>query len=155
MKSVMSIRGLMATSLLLALGALPSCGENEPLQSKPVAVVKEDIGQKAREAYNATKTYTLEQTQAFRKQTESRLGDYKKEIDRLQANSEKLEGDAKAKAQQQLTALLQKRDDVSEKLKNLSSSSGNTWAKMKSGVEAAMYDLGRACKKAVGEFSNS
>jgi hypothetical protein len=35
MKSVMLVRGLLATMLLLALGALPGCGENEQTQSKP------------------------------------------------------------------------------------------------------------------------
>lgn len=34
---------------------------------------------------------------------------------------------AKAKAEQQLTALRQKRDGVSEKLRELNSSSGNAW----------------------------
>jgi chromosome segregation ATPase len=154
MKFVMSIRGLMVIVLLLALGALPNCGENEQSQSRPAAVSKEDVGQKTKDAYDATKTYTLEKMQAFREQTETRLGEYKNEIDRLQATAEKLEGDAKTKAQQQLAALRQKRDAVSEKLKDLSSSSGDAWEKLKSGVDAAMDDLGNACKKAVAEFGN-
>jgi hypothetical protein len=68
---------------------------------------------------------------------------------------ETLEGDAKAKAEQQLTALRQKRDEVSEKLKDLSSSSGHAWEQLKSGIDAAMEDLGNACKKAAAEFSKS
>jgi len=155
MKFVMSIRGLMVIVLLLALGALPNCGENEQSQSKPAAVSKEDIGQKARETYNATKAYTLEQMQAFREQTETRLGEYKQEIDRLQATAEKLEGDAKAKAQQQLAALRQKRDAVSEKLKALGSSSEGAWEQIKSGIDAALEDLGNTYKKVAAEFSKS
>lgn len=154
MKCVMSIRGLMVIVLLLTLGALPSCGENEQTQSKPASVSKEDVGQKAMDTYDVTKAYTLEQMQAFRERAETGLAEYKKEIDRLQATAEKLEGDAKAKAEQHLTALHQKRDAVSGKLKDLSSSSGNAWKELKSGVDAAMEDLGKACKKAADEFSN-
>jgi uncharacterized protein HemX len=155
MKSVMFVRGLWAIMLLLALGALAGCGDNEQTQSKPAAVTKEDVKNKAAEAYDTTKAYTQEQMQAFREQTESRLAEYEKEIDQLQAKAEKLEGDAKAKADQQLTVLRQKRDAVSEKLKELGSSSANAWEQIKSGVDAAMEDLGNAYKKAAAEFSKS
>jgi hypothetical protein len=95
--------------LLLAMGALSGCGDNEQTQSKPAAVTKEDVKKEAKEAYDTTKAYTQEQMQAFREQTETRLAEYGKEIDQLQAKAEKLEGDAKAKAEQQLTALIRYR----------------------------------------------
>ena len=137
------------------MGVLPGCGEKEQTESKSATVSKEDVKNKVKEAYDATKTYTQEQMQAFGEQTETRLAEYKKEIDQLQVKAEKLEGDAKAKAEQQLTALRQKRDEVSEKLKDLSSSSGNAWEQLKSGIDAAMEDLGNAYKKAAAEFSKS
>jgi len=152
MKSVMFVRGLLAIMLLLAL---VGCGENEQTQSKPASVSKEDVKKEAKEAYDATKTYTQEQMQAFREQTEARLAEYGKEIDQLQAKAEKLGGDAKAKAEQQLTALRQKQDAVAEKLKELGSAGGNAWEQIKSGIEAALEDLGNAYKKAVAEFSKS
>ena len=155
MKSVMFVRGLLAIMLLLALGVLPGCGEKEQPQSKSATVSKEDVKKEVKEAYDATKAYTQEQMQAFREQTETRLAEYKKEIDQLQVMAEKLEGDAKAKAEQQLTALRQKRDAVSEKLKELGSAGGNAWEQIKSGIEAAMEDLGKAYKKAAAEFSKS
>jgi hypothetical protein len=155
MKSVMFIRGFLAIMLLLALGALSGCGDNEQTQNKPAAVTKEDVKKEATEAYDTAKAYTQEQMQAFREQTEARLVEYEKDIDQLQAKAEKLEGDAKAKAEQQLTALRQKRDAVSEKLKELSSSSANAWEQIKSGIDAAMEDLGNAYKKAAAEFSKS
>ena len=152
MKSVMFVRGLLAIMLLLALSG---CGENEQTQSKPASVSKEDVKKEAKEAYDATKTYTQEQMQAFREQTEARIAEYGKEIDQLQAKAEKMGGDAKAKAEQQLTALRQKRDAVSEKLKELGSAGGNAWEQIKSGIEAALEDLGKAYKKAVAGFSKS
>ena len=76
MKSVMFVRGLLAIMLLLALGALPGCGEKEQTQGKPATMSKEDVKKEAKEAYDATKAYTQEQMQAFREQTETRLAEY-------------------------------------------------------------------------------
>ena len=152
MKSVMLVRGVLAIVLLLALGVLPGCGEKEQPQSKSATVSKEDVKKEAKEAYNATKAYTQEQMQAFREQTETSLAEYKKEIDQLQVKAEKLGGDTKAKAEQQLAILRQKRDEVTEKLKELSLSGENAWEQIKSGIDAAMEDLGNAYKKAAAEF---
>ncbi len=155
MKSVMCVKGLLAIMLLLAIGALPGCGEKEQIESKSATVSKQEVKKEVKEAYEATKAYTREQMQAFQEQAETRLDEYKKAVDQLQVNAEKLEGDAKAKAEQQLTALRQKRDEVSEKLKDLRSSSGNAWEQLKSGVDEAMEDLGNAYKKAAFEFGES
>jgi hypothetical protein len=53
MKSVMFVRGLWAIMLLIALGALPGCGENEQTQSKSATVSKEDVQKEAKEAYRS------------------------------------------------------------------------------------------------------
>jgi F0F1-type ATP synthase membrane subunit b/b' len=155
MKSVMFAKGILAITLLLALGAFTGCGEKDQSQGKPATVSKEDVKKETKEAYNTTKAYTQEQMQAFREQMETRLAEYEKGIDELQAKAEKLGGDAKAKAEQQLTALRQKRNEVSEKLKELSSASGKAWDQLKSGIDTAMEDLGNAYKKAAAEFSKS
>lgn len=47
MKSFMFVRGLLAIMLLLGLGALAGCGENEQTQSKPATVSKEDVKKEA------------------------------------------------------------------------------------------------------------
>jgi len=155
MRSVMFVRGLLAITLLLALGALPGCGEKDQSQSKTATVSKEDVKKEAKEAYGTTKAYTQEQMKAFREQMETRLAEYEKEIDQLQAKVESLGGDAKTKAEQQLAALRQKQDEVSGKLKELSSSSGKAWEQIKSGLESAMDDLVNAYKKVAAEFTKS
>ena len=154
MKGVMFVRWLLAV-MLLAPWALSGCGDKEQPQSKSGTVSSDNVKKEAKEAYEATKAYTQEQMQAVRKQMETKLDEYGKEIDQLQAKAEKLEGDAKAKAEQQLAALRQKRDAVSEKVKDLGSSSGNAWEQLKAGIDAAMEDLGNAYKKVVAEFSKS
>ena len=73
MKSGLFVRGLLTILLLLALGALPGCGEKEKTQSEPATVSKEDVKKETKEAYDATKAYTKEQMQAFREQTDTRL----------------------------------------------------------------------------------
>jgi len=155
MKNMMFVRGLLAILLLLALGTFPGCGEKEQTQSKPAAMSKEDVTKEVKEAYSSAKAYTEEQMQAFREQTEIRLSEFGKDIDQLQAKTERLAGDAKAKAEQELTVLRQKRDEISEKLKELGSSSENAWEQLKSGVDTAMEDLGNAYKKVAAEFNKS
>ncbi|MEJ2656634.1 MAG: hypothetical protein P8012_05490 [Desulfobacterales bacterium] len=67
------------------------------------------------------------------------------------AKAEKLGDDVKAKAEQQLTALRQKRDAVSEKLKDLSSSIGNAWEQVKSGtVIGRLSTTSTSCKRLPG-----
>jgi F0F1-type ATP synthase membrane subunit b/b' len=155
MKSDILAKGLLAIILLLVLCASPGCSEKDQSKSKPATVSKEDVKKQVKGAYDTTKTYTQEQMQAFREKMETKLAEYKKGIDDLQAKAEGLGDDAKAKAEEQLTALRQKRDEVSEKLKELSSSSGKAWEQVKSGIDAAMEDLGNAYKKAAAEFSKS
>lgn len=154
MKKALFEKGLLII-ILLALVSVQGCGEKEKPQSKSATISKENVKKEVKEAYEATKAYTREQVQAFRQETETKLDEYKKDIDQLQAKAETLEGDAKAKAEQQLTALRQKRDEVSEKLKNLSSSGGNAWEEIKSGIDAAMQELGDAYQKAAAGFSKN
>ena len=63
-------------------------------------------------------------------------------------------GDVKAKAEQQLTALHQKQDEVSAKLKEMRSSSTDMWEQLKSGIDVGMEELGNAFKKVAAEFSS-
>jgi len=62
---------------------------------------------------------------------------------------------AKAKAEQQMTQLRQKRDKVSEKFKEPDSSGEGAWEQIKPGIEEALEDLGNTHKKAAAEFSKS
>ncbi len=137
---------------MAALVAVTGCGEKEKPQSAAEGVSREDVTQETKEAYEATKAYTQEQVQAFRQAMETRLGEYDKKIDHLQERAEKLGGDAQVKAEQQLAALRQKRDAVSEKMKELGASGGSAWDQFKSGIDAAMKDLAGAYNNAVAEF---
>ncbi len=153
MNRAMFQKGLLTIMLMAALVAVTGCGEKEKPQGKTEGVSKEDVKQETKEAYEATKTYTQEQVQAFRQATETKLAEYDKKIDQLQESAEKLGGDAKMKADQQLAALRQKRDAVSEKMKELVASGGSAWDQFKSGIDAAMKDLADAYNNAVAEFS--
>ncbi len=146
------VKSLSSIMLLLALGALTGCGQKDQAPSGTATVSGEDVKQQAREAYDATKGYTQEQIQAFRAQTEAKLAEYEKDIDQLQAKASKLGGDAKAKAELQLTALRQKKAGVVEKLKDLSSSSANAWEQIKSGIDGAMEDLGKGYQQVLAKF---
>ena len=60
----------------------------------------------AKEAYDATKAYTQEQMQAFREQTETRLAEYKKEIDQMRAEMEVIMEDKRKAYEEKLDAQL-------------------------------------------------
>jgi myosin heavy subunit len=141
--------------VLLAIWAVPGCGDNEEPREKNASVSKEDVKQETKEAYEAIKNYTQEQMQTFREQSQSKLAEFEKKIDGLKAKAEGWEGDAMVAAEQQLTALRLKRDQLSEKLKELGSSTGNAWEQLKSGIDAAMDDLDNAYEKAAAEFDKS
>ena len=153
MKNIMFVRGLLIIMLLLAMGVFTGCGDKEQDQGKTEKVSAEDVKEKTMEAYDATKAYTQDQMQAFHEQMKTRLAEYNDDIDKLQAKMEELGGDARAKAEQPMAELRQKRDDVSKKIQELGSSGGNAWEQLKSGIDAAMEDLGNAYKKVVAEFS--
>ena len=153
MKNKMIVRGLLTIMLMLAMGVFTGCSKKEQDQGKTEKVTAEDVKEKTMEAYDATKAYTQEQMKAFHEQMKTRLAEYNDDIDKLQAKVEELGGDAKAKAEQQMTELRQKRDDVSNKLQELASSSGNAWEQLKSGIDAALDDLGNTYKKVAAEFS--
>jgi len=153
MLNAIMTKSILAIMLFLALMVFPGCSEKHKPQSKGAAVSKEDVEQEVKEAYNAAKAYTQEQIQSFQEEKESKLAEYKKAIDQMQAKVEQLEGDANAKAEQTMAELRHRTDEVSGKLIELSSSSGDAWGQLISGVEAAMEDLGSAYTKAVAEFS--
>ncbi|MDA8137596.1 MAG: hypothetical protein M0036_02980 [Desulfobacteraceae bacterium] len=153
MKRANFVRWVLAITLLLVLLVIPGCSKKEEPRNMAPSISKEDVKQQAKEAYNTTKAYTQEQMQAFLTETQTKFAQYEKDIDQLQAKAEKLEGQAKANAEQRLAELRQKRDAVSEKLKDLNSSKAGAWEQIKSGVDAAMEDLDKAYKKAVAEFN--
>jgi hypothetical protein len=154
MTRAMFIKGLLTILLMAALVIVTGCGEKENPESKAKEDVSmEDVKQETKEAYEATKAYTQEQVQAFRQATETKLGEYDKKMDQLQESTEKLGADAKIKAEQQLAALRQKRNTVSEKMKEMGTSDGCAWDQFKADIDAAMEDLDSAYNNAVAEFS--
>jgi DNA-binding transcriptional MerR regulator len=153
MKRVLFVEGLLTIMVLMALMTVPGCSEKEKPQSKSAAVSQEDVKQEVKEAYNTAKVYTQEQIQSFQEEKESKLAEYKKAIDLMQAKVGKLEGDANATAEQRMSELRHRSDEVAGKLIELSSSSGDAWGQQVSDIEEAMEDLGSAYRKAVAKFS--
>ena len=155
MKKISFARGLLSIMLVSALGFLPGCGDKEQPQGDTEGTSGKEVKEEVKEAYDATKGYAQEKMQAFQEQMESRLAEYDGKIDQLETKTKEMGEDARAKAEEELTALRQKRDEVSRKLKGLSSSSKDAWEEMKSGINSAMEDLDKAYEKAAAEFSES
>lgn len=154
MKKILSAGRLSIILLVLALAALPGCSKKEQNENNKT-VTGEDVKKETKEAVEKASDYTMAQMQAFREQMDTKLVEYGEKIDLLQAKTDKLEGDARTKAEQQLEALRKKYGDVSDKLDELKSSGTGAWDQLKSGISAAMEDLGKAYKNAADELGNS
>ena len=154
MKDIRFAKRLLAIMLFLTFVALPGCGEKGETGGN-ATVSGEDVKKETKESYETTRAYTQEQIKAFLEQTKKNLAEYMKEIDQLQAYAENLEGETKAKAEQQLAELGQKYEEVSETLKELNPSDENGWKQIKSNIDTSMEDLGNACKKAATELDKS
>jgi len=154
MKKIKFTGRLSIIVLVFILAALPGCSKKEQTENNET-VSGEDVKKEAKEAYEATGEYTQQQIQDFWEQMETRLTDYGKKIDLLQAKTEDLKGDARSEADQQLAELRQKYGDVYDKINELKNSGSGAWSQLKSGIDAAMEDLGDAYQKAAGLFLTS
>lgn len=74
------------------------------------------------------------------------------EIARLEAKSRIAKADARIRADQELTALRQKRDAARAKLAEIGNSSAEAWTSLKEGAEDAWAALSSAVKSAAEKF---
>jgi biopolymer transport protein ExbD len=135
---------------------LLACGDGKESEKPKVEVTSQDVKNKAKEAIETAKTYTLQQKEEYQKQMEARLQELDREIRELQAGAQSkataLKEESKAQFDQALEELRNKQQAAADKLDKLKSSSGKAWEDMKSGMDSAMGDLSKAFDKARSHF---
>jgi chromosome segregation ATPase len=94
----------------------------------------------------------MEAKQAFQKKTEAQLEKLTAQINELKAKADKSQADAKVKYYEQIETLSAKQAAVQSQLQTLTSSSGQAWEEIKTGVENAVSDLQTAFSRAVSQF---
>lgn len=95
----------------------------------------------------------MEDKNAYRQKLEARLDQWRAEIDKLEAKAAEARADARIEYEKQIEKLRGKQEDARRKLEELDKASGEAWKDLKSGLETAWDDLGRAVKSAVDRFS--
>ncbi|MEM1256015.1 MAG: hypothetical protein AAGI69_26555 [Cyanobacteria bacterium P01_H01_bin.21] len=90
--------------------------------------------------------------QVYQREIEAKLETLDAQIVKMQAKAEQANAELKAKYQEQLRLLTERRETTRFKLKELKHSSEAAWETMKNGVDSAFSELQNAFDKAVAQF---
>lgn len=85
---------------------------------------------------------------------EAQLAEWKADLDKVKAKAAKAEANAKLQWEKEATDLEKKIADGKEKLAEIRRQSGDAFQEVKTGVGAAMKNLGDAASKAADKFKN-
>ena len=136
----------------LASALASGCGREEEPREESSRVTAGDVKEQAQQTYESAKLYSQEQIEEFQGRTKQELEEYGQKLDRLTERLEGLQAGAKEDLKQRIEEMRQKRDRAYAEFRELTSSSGQAWAELKSGVEGAMAELSRSYDRAKAEF---
>ena len=88
----------------------------------------------------------------YQKEIEAKLESLDAQMVKLQAKAEQSNAELKAKYQEQLRLLTERRETARIKLDELKRSSEAAWETMKGGVESAFNELQKSFDQAVAQF---
>ena len=125
-----------------------SCGE-----SKETGVTSEKVKKEAKKAYETAVEYSKQQKDEFQRKMQARLDEYGQRIEELQAKTEKMSAEVKAKLNRRIEDLQTRQEAAEERLAQLKSSSSKAWAEIKEGLDQAMKDLEQAYEDASSQFN--
>ena len=147
---------LMATSMLLALAFLTACGNQEKAAQPQAEVTAQDVKKQAAAAVETAEKYTMEQKDAYMQKIDARLKELDRDLgalgNRIQAGTDEMTAEGRAKLQESLQTLKAQKEAVVEQYTKLKASSGQSWDELKAGLDAAMKKLDEAFDKAKTAF---
>lgn len=111
-----------------------------------------DVATKTEEAAEAIRGYTIEKKNEAVAHGKKLLRDIDGKLKQMNAQTAKATGEVKVAAQQQMTELKAKRQDVAAKLDEMGKASAASWDSVKNGFADAFKDLHGAYDKAVAQF---
>ena len=131
----------------VSLGLWPGCGEK-----KETEVTSKDVKKEDKEAVETAKAYTQQQKKEYQEQIEAKIKGYDQNLDELKVKAKGVKGEAKAEFNRQMDELRKKKEEASQKLKEMQSATGKAWEDLKSGVETALEDLEKTFKQMMKRF---
>ena len=94
-----------------------------------------------------------EKKEAYKKKVEAELEKLEAKINLLIAKAKNASADTRIKAQNQISLLKKKYENVSEEISGLQSKSKEAWEEVTSGIDEALDDLKVTVDEAIEQFS--
>lgn len=94
----------------------------------------------------------MDKKEIYREKIELQLKEWKAKIDMLESKASTLSSEAKTTLMKEIKELRGKKSVVKEKWNELQKSGGDTWDKMKDGLEKSAEELKKAVEKVVARF---
>ncbi len=104
------------------------------------------------EAVQATKQYTLQQKETFRKAMQAELAEMQVEIAELRKKTTAASAEARIEMQKALQELEHKKDEAGRQLAEVNASTSSAWSKLKDNMNAAVEDLKRSYKETISKL---
>jgi len=95
----------------------------------------------------------LEKKEAYKKKVEAELEELEAKINLLIAKAKNASADTRIKAQNQISLLKKKYENVSEEISGLQSKSKEAWEEVTNGIDEALDDLKVSVDEAIEQFS--
>jgi signal transduction protein with GAF and PtsI domain len=121
--------GLLSMSVAAAAGA----------SDKPVT--GDTVIRETQEAVTATKDYTIQQKDAFRRKVQTELDEMQVRITQLRGQVKHASAEARADIQKAIGEIEKKKDLAQKKAEDIHSATASSWEQVKSKTAAAMDDL--------------
>ena len=96
-----------------------------------------------------------QQKEEYQKKIETKLKEMNQELKEWKDKAKTMEKKAKVEMDEQLKTLSKKEQEVSKKVKDLRSKTGKAWEDLKTGVDSAMEDLGKAFDQVRSHFKSA
>ena len=112
----------------------------------------ETITKEAKETLEATKQYTMEQKEAFKRKVHEELAIVQKQLGALREKGHEASAATRAELQRSIDELEKKKDAAKHELEQLKAVTDSKWAAMKANVNSALEDLKSSYQKAVSRL---
>ena len=138
--------------VILAIGFfLVACGEQKPTTEKQ-ATTTQDVRKEARELADTALAFSIEQKEKYTEQVLDRLAQYNLKFMELDRKVSMLSGQARNDMMGEIANVNTKKNQVTAKMRELHSSTGEAWEDIKVGLDKAVDDLDEAYKQAISRY---
>ena len=146
----------MMLTAFFGLVFLVACGDQKKAEKSETAVTSMDVKKEVKEAVETAKSYTQQQKEEYLRQIDAKIKEFDREMQELLAKAKSSASDlkeaGKAKFNQSMEELHNKKQAAADKLNELNSASGEAWEDIKSGMDSAMDELSKAFDRARSNF---